>query len=319
MRVWGAVGAALVLAVAAAEAVAGEPVPVLDCDRFAIGHAPASMANSTAGPGDRERPQAVNGTLYAVVAPLYVGEGGFFSYLRLFNGGASTATFTVAVVGSGTATNYGTATFQIPPRASIQHSMSQVLVGANAVTRDAADVQFSFYIQSTEPLAGYQHVTHSPGASYFNNASVCKWTIQDAVSAVAPSAILTNVHTGPLASQGYPASIELHNYAATAVTYRFTVIEAASGNIVGETTFPTRANGSYTIPWAQIESAVNWSPLANQIYANVVVTDTAGAIPAVVVGQTVANGPLASTLNVTTMCAVNRPTGLGGDGGGVIN
>jgi hypothetical protein len=307
------------MAGAVAEAGAGEPVAVLDGDRFEIGRGPAPTMDATLHPGDRERPQAVNGSLYAVVAPLYVGEGGFFSYLRLFNGGASTATFTVSVVGSATATNYGAATFQIPPRASIQYSMSQVLVGANAVTRAPTDVQFSFYIQSTEPLAGYQHVTHSPGATYFQNASVCNWTIQDAVGAVAPSAILTHVHTSQLAAQGYPASIELHNYAATPVTYRFTVIESTSGNIAGEMTFPARANASYTIPWSQIESTINWSPLANQIYANVVVTDTAGAAPAVVLGQTVVNGQYQSTLNVTTMCAVNRPTGLGGDGGRVIN
>jgi hypothetical protein len=317
MRVWGAVVAALVLA--AAEAVAGEPVPVLEANRFELGHAPASIASSTANPGDRERPQAVNGVPYAVVAPLYVGDGGFVSYLRLFNGGAATAAFTVSVVGSGTATNYGTATFQVPPRASIQYSMSQVLVGANAVNRNDADAQFSFYIQSTEPLAGYQHVTHKESASFFQNASVCKWTIQDAVAAVAPSVILTNVHTSRLAALGYPASIELHNYAATPVTYRFTVIEAASGNIVGETTFPTRANASYTIPWAQIESAINWSPLANQVLANVVISDTTGATPAAVAGQTVLNGPLQYTLNISTMCAVTRPTGLGGDGGGTIN
>lgn len=317
MHVWGTVLATLVLTVA--EAVAGDPVPVLGGDRFEVGRAPASIVESNARPGDRERPQAVNGTLYAVVAPLYVGEGGFVSYLRLFNGGASTATFTVSVVGSGTATNYGTATFQIPPRASIQYAMFQVLVAANAVTRSDADTQFSFYIQSTEPLAAYQHVTHKDSASFFQNASVCRWTIQDAVAAVAPSIILTNVHTSRLGMLGYPASIEVHNYAATPVTYRFTVIEAASGNIVGETTLPTRANASYTIPWAQIESAINWSPLATHVLANVVVTDTTGVTPAAVVGQTIVNGALGSTLNVTTMCAVNRPIGLGGDGGGVIN
>lgn len=306
MMSWGAALAALMLLGGAGRAAA--ETPVMDSTRFQTGQA------VQAGP-DRERPQAENGNLYGVVAPLYVGEGGFFSYLRLFNGGATTATFFVTVVGSGTATSYGTATIQIPPRASIQHSMSNILVAANAVTRNAADVQFSFYIRSTEPLAGYQHATHSPGASYFQNASVCRWTIQEAVSAVAPSSVLTHIHTSRLAAQGYPSAIELHNYAASPATYRFSVIEATSGVVVGEMTFPARANASYTIPWSQIETAINWSPLADQIYANVVVSDTTGAIPAIVLGQTVTNQALGATLNVTTMCAVNRPTSLGSDGG----
>lgn len=314
MSVRGAAGAVFLLLSGALQALAADPAKgesrVLDAPAFQTGRAPPSVAAT----GDRERPQAVNGSLYAVVAPLYIGTGGFYSYLRLFNGGAATASFTVTVVGSPTATNYGAATFQIPPRASIQYSMSQVLVGANATIR-APDTNFSFYIQSTGPLAGYQHVTHSPEAVFFQNASVCKWTIQDAVGAVAPSAILTHVHTSRLAVQGYPSAIELHNFATTAATYRFTIIEATSGNIVGEMNFPARANASYTIPWADIERQINWSPQESQIYANIVVSDTSGAVPAVLLGQTVINDRLNATLNVTTMCAVNAPPSLGGDGG----
>lgn len=313
MSVRGAAGAVLLLFSGALQAFASDttttPSAALDAPPFHIGQAPSSIT----APPDRERPQAVNGSLYAVVAPLYIGTDGFYSYLRLFNGGASTATFTVTVVGSPTGTNYGTATFQIPPRASIQYSMSQVLVGANATIREP-DTNFSFYIQSTEPLAGYQHVTHKYEAAFFQNASVCKWTIQDAVSAVAPSAILTHVHTSLLAAQGYPSAIELHNMAATAATYRFTIVEATSGTVVGEMTFPTRANASYTIPWADIERQINWSPQPGQIYANIVVSDVSGAVPAVLLGQAVINETLKATLNITMMCAVNAPPTLGGDG-----
>ncbi|MCC6914392.1 MAG: hypothetical protein IT566_11875 [Rhodospirillaceae bacterium] len=311
MSVRGAAGAVLLVFSGALQAFAADSTAssALDASAFQTGRAPASIA----GAPDRERAQAVNGSLYAVVAPLYIGTGGFYSYLRLFNGGAATATFTVTVVGSPTGTNYGTATFQIPARASIQYSMSQVLVGANATIR-APDTNFSFYLQSTEPLAGYQHVTHSPDATFFQNASVCKWTIQDAVSAVAPSAVLTHVHTSQLAAQGYPSAIELHNFANVAATYRFTIVESTSGNIVGEMNFPTRANASYTIPWSDIEGQINWNPTSSQIYANIVVSDVSGAAPAVLLGQTVINDRLEATLNVTTMCAVNAPPSLRGDG-----
>ncbi len=313
MSVRGTLGAFLLLAGGAFQALAADPAKAgssaLDALQFQTGRAPAAV---TATP-TRERAQAVNGSAYAVVAPLYIGTGGFYSYLRLFNGGAAMAAFTVTVVGSPTGTNYGTATFQIPSRASIQYSMSQVLVAASATIR-APDTNFSFYLQSTEPLAGYQHVTHSPDATFFQNASVCKWTIQDAISAVAPSAILTHVHTSQLAVQGYPSAIELHNFASAAATYRFTIIESTSGNVVGEMNFPTRANASYTIPWSDIERQINWNPTSSQIYANVVVSDVSGAAPAVLLGQTVINDRLNATLNVTTMCAVNQPPSLGGDG-----
>jgi hypothetical protein len=93
------------------------------------------------------------------------------------------------------------------------------------------------------------------------------------------------------------------------------VIDSASGNVVGETNFPARANASYTIPWSQIEASINWGPLSTQVHANLVVTDPSGAAPAVLLGQTVRNQVLGATANVSTMCAVNAPPSLGGDGG----
>jgi hypothetical protein len=90
-------------------ALAGDNVvPVFDSEKYFLSQMPA-VAAPAAGGIERERPQAVNGSLYAVVAPLYVTPP-FLSYLRLFNGGASAATFTITVVGSGTSNAYGTAT-----------------------------------------------------------------------------------------------------------------------------------------------------------------------------------------------------------------
>ena len=59
----GAAFAALVFVVGAVEAAAGE-TPILESTRFQVGQAPAAVAP------DRERPQAENGALYGVVAPL---------------------------------------------------------------------------------------------------------------------------------------------------------------------------------------------------------------------------------------------------------
>lgn len=289
---------------------ASEDVPVMDTDKFFFTQAPASVF----GTSERERPQAVNGALYAVVAPLYVTPP-FLSYLRLFNGGGTTATFTVTVVGSGTATAYGTATYNVPTAATLQLSMSTVLIAANAVNRHEDDAQFSFYIQSAAPLAGYQHVTLNEDAHYFENAAVCKWTIQEVISKASNQMVLPSIHTSRLAAVGYPSQIELHNYANAPITYRFFVRDETTGALVGQMDFPARANASYTIPWTQVESTIGWNPMENQIRANLIVTDTSGAPPALVLGQTIVNESAQVSINMTSMCAVNEPTSSGDPGG----
>jgi hypothetical protein len=276
----------------------GTAVPTLAIDGFLIGR-------KTADAPDREKAAAIDGSNYAVVAPLYLGAGGgMISYLRLFNGGSTTASFSVKVVGSPTGRDYGTATFQVPPSATRQYALFEVLQGAGATVTEP-DTNYSFYIQSNEPLAGYQHVTHSPSVSYFENAAVCRTTIQDVVRDATQQMVLSSVHTSRLAAAGYPSSIELHNFANTAKTYRISVKDEATGTAVGETDVTAQANASYTIPWSQIESAIRWTPTSDQIRANIFVTDPSGASPAILLGQTINNDTLRVTLNMTTMCAVN--------------
>jgi hypothetical protein len=250
--------------------------------------------------------QGVNGNLYAVVAPLYVTPP-FLSYLRLFNGGGATATFTVTVVGSGTATAYGTASYIVGAAATRQLSMSTILVDAGAVNRNAADALFSFYIQSPEALAGYQHVTLNATARYFGNASVCSHTIQDVMREASSQVVLPSIHTSRLAAAGYPSQIELHNYANTATTYRFSIRDEESGSLIGQMDFPTRPNASYTILWSQIESQIGFNPTAAQIRANLFVTEPSGAPPQIVLGQMIVNNAVSVLINLTSACAVNRP------------
>lgn len=294
-------------------ALAGDNVvPVFDSEKYFLSQFPA--AAPAAGGVDRERPQAVNGSLYAVVAPLYVTPP-FLSYLRLFNGGASAATFTITVVGSGTSVAYGTATYTVATAATRQLSMATILVDANAVTRDAADEQFSFYIQSPQPLAGYQHVTLHESAKFFENASVCKYNLQDVVREASSQMVLPSIHTTRLSTAGYPSQIELHNFANAPVTYRFYIRDEASGSLVGQMDFLTRANASYTIPWSDIESTIGFAPTADQIRANLIVTDPSGAPPAILLGQTIVNTTLGVSINMTNACAVNKGVTTGDDGG----
>ena len=293
---------------------ADQVVPTLDTERFMVGQLPAASAS---GP-ERERAAAVNGSLYAVVAPVYA-SGPFRSYLRLINGGGSTATFSVTVVGARTATVYGTKQYVVPTAAAWQLFIDHIVNDAGAGIRDPQDTEFSLYIQSPEPLAGYQHVTLHYDANYFENASVCKHTIQNVVSAASNQMILTNIHTTDPVVAAYPSAVELHNYANAPITYRFYVRESFTGALVGQMDFPAAANASYTIPWATIQNQVGWSPMPGEPHANLIVTDPSGAPPAIVLGQSIINNELGVSLNMTTACAVNAPAaGGGGDPGGEL-
>ncbi len=295
---------------------ADKAATTMDSAKFLVGQFEGPM--SAAGAPDRERAQAVNGNLYAVVAPLYVTPP-FLSYLRLVNAGGVAATFTVTVVGSGTATAYGTATYTVPTAGTMQLSMSQILVAANAVTRNSADTQFSFYIQSPQALAGYQHVTLNETAKYFENASVCKYSLAQVTSAAANQIMVPSVHTSRLAAAGYPAQIEIHNFANAAVTYRFFIRDEATGTLLnpGGMDFATQANASYTIPWSQIESQIGFNPTSEQIRVNMIVTDPSGLPPAALVSQTIVNNAVSVSINMTSTCAINAPQSSGDGGGGL--
>ena len=268
-------------------------------------------------PREIERSQELDGRRYAVIAPLYVTPP-FLSYIRLINAGDTAAAFSISVVGSGTAASYGTATYLVPTAATLQLSMSSILVDANAASRQAADSQFSFYIQSPAPLAGYQHVTLNEAAGYFGNASVCKYKLQEVQRELASQVMLPSVHTSRLAAAGYPAQIELHNFANAPITYRFYVRDETTGILLNPAgiDFPTRANASYVIPWSQIEQQIGLVPTESQLRVNLVVVDAAGAPPHILLGQTIVNATLSTAINMTGACAVNKPP-ANGDGGGL--
>lgn len=266
-----------------------------------------------------EKPQAVNGALYAVIAPTYNGTGGTSSYIRLFNGGAATATFSITVVGSPSGTTYGTVTLQVPTRASPQYTMADILTAAGAAALSGSDSTYSFYVQSTEPTAGYQHVTFNTQNLFFENNSSCRYALNHTIASVVNSAVLLNVHTSLFPT--YPSQVEIHNYSSSQINYTAYVIEAKTGAIKGTTTIPIGANASYVAPFTNIQAAVGWTAGTGELHANLVITDPAGVAPAVQVGQSIINQSVSNALvNMSAICAVNAPvvaaTGGGGDGGG---
>ncbi|MSO72608.1 MAG: hypothetical protein EXQ84_03225 [Rhodospirillaceae bacterium] len=306
--------------------VIADTIPTVQIpDSYFLGQAPRSPAigaETAKTAAAVEKPQAVNGALYAVIAPTYNGTGGTNSYIRLFNGGAATATFSVTVQGSPSGNTYGTrgTLIQVPTRAAPQYILSSILSLAGAGALTGGDVSYSLYLQSVEPTAGYQHVIFNGVNRFFENVSSCTYLLNQTIRSVVNSVVLTNVHTQVIAA--YPSQIEIHNYLNATTTYTATVIEAGTGTIKGQFNIPIAANASYAMPFSFFASSVGWTPVGAEQHANIVLTNPNGALPAIVMGQSIVSQDFQGALiSMSTACAVNAPvvaaTGGGDAGGGI--
>lgn len=305
-----------VFAVASGIALADDTTTTIDAAQYLVGQAPAS-AEGDALPSSApqvERPAAIaNGSSYGIIAPLYL-HSDPITLIRLFNGGTVSAAFNISVVGTPSGSNYGTASIVVPAGGALQQSVSNILTAANITSTLPGDTTYSFYIQSAGLATGYQHIIFSNSTGFFENVSVCKVPFNQVFSSVANAHGVANVHTSALASNAYPSQIELHNYASTPVTYRIRVYEALTGAYKGAVDLPTAANSTYVIPFVSgLQTPVGWNPAANEIHANVVVTNLSGVAPEVILGHTVVNGRQTNTvLNMSTFCAVNSAPSASG-------
>ncbi len=265
-----------------------------------------------ARPADRliERASAVDGTQYAVVAPIFT--SGNVSYLRLFNGQglpgftSKSTTFAVGVVGSPSGTLYGTAQIAVPALASKQVAISEILSLASVAGLSGSDTGYSLFIQNTD-LVGFQHIIFNQSNGFFENVSTCS---QGYLNNAGDSLqVLNNVHTSRLAT--YPAYVSVSNFQATAATYQVTMVDAATGATVGIMNLSTAANASYLLPMTFFEQQASWSPTAAQLHANLII-QAAGS--SAVVGQFVVNQTYNAYLNMSVGCLVGNYVEAGGGG-----
>ena len=277
--------------------------------------------------------QAVlNGTLYAVVAPLYDGSTGSASYVRFYGGVASAnSTFTVRIVSTSTGANMGNPfTIIVPKNAAPQYSLDTLL--ALAGTAKNADHAYSLYISNPEPTAGYQHVTFNGASGLFENNSNCAYTLNSVVKASYPSLVLTNVHTTIIDPNTYPMQIDIHNYWNAAMTYGVYVYDAGtadantggvrqgSGALVGSKIYTIQANSSLSMSNAKLQQDIGWTPTSSQVHANIIVTEVSNQAPAELLSAVVVNNKatLSGTTNMSFACAVNAPPAPASNGGGTI-
>ena len=274
-----------------------QAAPVQIPDTFLSGIAPASSAGI-------ERPAALKGSTYTVIAPTYTGGDGNISFLRLYNGNDGNTTFTLTIVGTPSARVYGTATYSVPSQASPQYSMSEILTRANAGALTGSDTGYAIYMRAPSVTAvnGFQHVIYNNANGFFENVSAC--TYSPDVNYADFNQMLINVHTTALAS--YPTQVTIHNYQNVSVEYDATVIDARNGEAIGNVLLRLDANASYTVPFSWFEVQLGFKPTANQAHVNLkfnAVEDQGG--PSAVVSQAIYNQPLAAYVGMTLFCSVN--------------
>jgi hypothetical protein len=260
-----------------------------------------------------ERPAAINGNSYAIVAPTFNSSTGSQSYVRLFNGGIGSATFNLTVVGSTTGNTYGTAAIAIPQFASPQFNITTLLNLAHAGSAASPDTGFTLYFQSAEPWAGYQHVAYNSPTQLFGNNSACKSTINEVASAH-KIAVLNNVHTTLLSD--YPSTVYIHNPNNASVNYHIELIDAGyadpttgavsatSGGDMGGFEVTIGANSTYSQTVNSLLSQAGWQPSGNQYHANLLVFDRTGTYGAPVVSQAIVNQHLNGQIDMSEGCSI---------------
>jgi hypothetical protein len=251
-----------------------------------------------------ERTATLDGTQYAVIAPIFTElNTGNYSFIRFQNLISTASTFTVKVVGSPSGNVYGTTTVTVSAGASVHKPVGDLLTATNASTLTGGDTAYALYLSNPD-LSGYQHVIYSYVSKFFENASLCQTSLSQASVRYLP-----NVHTKIIADAGFPSKIFIHNYYNTAVTYNVAVYEASAGALIGTVPVVTQANSTYALDESFFEAQLNWTPTGSQGYANLIFTPKTAiagvTLPPVTVGHFIFNQAFQAYVNMSDSCAVN--------------
>jgi len=252
-----------------------------------------------------EKLQALDGSQYAVVTPIYDGSNASLSYIRLFNGSASTSMFNVTVVNTNNGFTLGAASIAVPKNASPQYPVTAAGGASSIFDRAGVAVssgaKYALYIQNSNALAGYAHVTFNPLTSLFENNSVCS----NKLNAQTSSHVIANVHTSSLASGAYPSAVSIHNYSSGSTTVTIAVNNSATGVSFGQFNRTIAANATIVLSASDIETQLNFTPTSTEPHINVVITKSGGGVAPVKVTHTIVNAQLGGEINMTEACAVN--------------
>lgn len=245
-------------------------------------------------------PTGLDGTAYTVIAPTFNGSDGNLTYLRLGNNGTAASTYGVTVLGTPTGRIYGTAQLTVPPNASIQYVLSEILGAAAAGALVNGDTAYSLYVRNTGNNLSIQHVIYNNANGFFENVSLCKFV--SGANYTHLNSRLANIHTSRLAT--YPAQIYVHNDAATAATYTAVVYDSVTGARIGAVPITVGANATFSQPFTWFEQQVNWALTSIQYHANLEFQATGATPYAAQVSLYIYNQQLAAYVNMSQRCGV---------------
>ena len=273
--------------------------------------APSAMSAEPAERPALEKAEALTGSNYAVIAPAYDAVGSTNSFIRLFNGGPTQTTFNIAIVNAATGVQVATAAVPVLSLAAPEYQLSTIF-STYANYHPAAGGTYALYITAQELLAGYQHIIFADGAGLFENASVCKTYLQDVMSPMTNSIVVTGLNTSSPYVAAYPSQLQIHNFAASTKNFNATVLDAnyglAQGNKVPITIGP---NTSVILPFiSKLQQVAGWTPSSIDVFANVIITDNNADVPQALVGSIIDTSAKAgggANSNMSTICAVNAP------------
>jgi hypothetical protein len=251
-----------------------------------------------------EHAQALNGTSYTVLSPIFDGHDNNYSFIRFGNiGAAGSATFYITVVGSPTGRNYGTATVTVAQYASPQYSISDILKAINVTGYASGDTSYSLYLQSPQAgqAVGFQHVVWNSLTGFFENASLCTYRANLDYSPLNQIAI--NVHTTQIPA--YPGVVFMHNYLGQSVSYKGNVFDARNGSYLGAFTFTLPANSSTSFDMATLQSTIGFVPSSSQYHVNILYQTTNTATYYGVAATAINNLQLNAYTNMSVACGVN--------------
>ena len=258
---------------------------------------------------DVEKPEALDGSTYAVITPVYDGSSGASSFLRLFNGGTAATTFNVTIVNAANGITLGAAPIQVPANASPQYAMTPT-GGANSIFAQAgvsasSTQKYALYIQNTDTLTGYQHVIYAGASQLFVNNSVCTTPMSQQLASSSKQ-VLTDLFTTQLAALApLPTVVTFHNTSASQVIATVRGYDSNSGTLVGQYNQTIGANASVTLTQPQLEQSLGFFPSSSQFQMNIVVTNSTGGTLPVRLTNVVQSAAMGGEVNLSEICAMN--------------
>jgi hypothetical protein len=268
-------------------------------------HALAAPARQNEQLPAPERAQALYGDLYSIIAPTFPAspridpDGGTLSYVRLANMNVDFgSTFIIDVVGTPSARLYGSTAIRIPPLASLQFALPQLLQAAAAGPLAAGDENFSLYLYNPDRYTGYQHIIFNAGTGHLENMSLC--TYRRAVDYTTLNQVLISIHTSAIGE--YPAYVLIHNYFDRRLYYEITISDARSGRIAGTAYVYVEPNASFTVPFSWYEALIGWTPNAEESHANMIFAAVIDDEYHAFIGQMIHNRRQGGHVNMTQFC-----------------